>query len=141
METSRNLTAGFAKRTRKNIEVIEQAYNDCQEGHVVTQLVNSLLGLIVVPWERNAAFFHDRLGVLEAQGWPRIEVTKGKCDTLGQLVENLRHAVAHGHFGFSSESRSVDEVVIAFSNRGWRAEIKAQDLKRLCSKLCERLET
>ncbi len=139
---SRNHALGFAARTRKNLEYIEEASDADADVHVVTQLANSLLGLIVFPWEKN---FVERVSTLKLdelarQGWPRWEVTKGSCETLGQLVGYLRNAVAHGNMTFSSDSRFIDDVAIHVANYrpgrattpNWCARIEARDLRAFC---------
>lgn len=50
---SRNDALEFARRTQKNLNHIEVAFNSGEDVHLVTQLANSFLGLIVFPWERN----------------------------------------------------------------------------------------
>jgi MarR family transcriptional regulator, temperature-dependent positive regulator of motility len=49
---SRNDILGFAMRARENLRCIEEAFKASNEGHVVTQLICSLLGLIVFPQQR-----------------------------------------------------------------------------------------
>ena len=45
---SRRTTRGFAKRTRRNLELATESYAIRKDFHVITQLVNSLLGIVVV---------------------------------------------------------------------------------------------
>ena len=42
----------FAKRTLANLNIIEQEIRENKDAYEVTQLINSLLGLIVFPFER-----------------------------------------------------------------------------------------
>ena len=42
----------FAQRTRKNLEYVKGAFDAGEDLQVVTQLVNSLLGIVVVPKEQ-----------------------------------------------------------------------------------------
>ena len=148
---SRNESLGFAERTRKNLEIIEQAFQQRAEGHVVTQLVLSLLGLVVFPWERGFRqhIRKVRLAMLAKEGWPRWEVkmSKGPCDTLYQLVHHLRNAVTHGSFTFSSDSRNIDDVAIEFEDREsraqppkWCARIQAGELRTFCLRFLELVE-
>jgi hypothetical protein len=51
LDIDRNTIEGFAERTRKNLRFIVAAYDGGQDVHTVTQLINSLLGLIVYPYE------------------------------------------------------------------------------------------
>ena len=46
---SRNDALGFAARTKQNLLMIEKAFEAGEDVHVVTQLVVSLLGLVVYP--------------------------------------------------------------------------------------------
>jgi hypothetical protein len=136
---SRNELLGFATQTRENLDCVERAFKEKGKGHVVTQLVLSLLGLIVFPHQKHfdAALKEIRLDRLAAVGWPRWEILKGKCETLGSLVRRLRNAVAHGRLRFST--RQIGEVIIEVEDwhphaRGphWRARIGAADLRTFC---------
>ncbi len=139
---SRGHALGFANRTRKNLEHIETAFANGADVHVITQLVNSLLGLIVFPLEKNFvdSIRTNRLVDLQKHGWPEWTVTHGSSETLGELIKNLRHSVAHGNIRFSSESRNSDEVDIEVENYQppqykqlkWSAKITAKHLREFC---------
>jgi hypothetical protein len=45
----RNETEGFAKRTRRNLDFILAAQQQHEDVHVVSQVVLSLLGIVVFP--------------------------------------------------------------------------------------------
>ena len=69
---------------------------------------------------------------------PRIQTNSVK--TIGDLIEQLRHAVAHGHVHFDSDSRLLTDVTITFENRQardrpaeWTGEIGADDLAEFCA--------
>ena len=53
-QTSRNAPKGkgIVERTLKNLEYIQDAHARNDDVHVVTHLVTSLLGLVVLPWEK-----------------------------------------------------------------------------------------
>lgn len=99
----------FAERTRKNLAVIDTLASthlgNEPEPKVfeATQLVNSLLGLLVFP---QRGWFDDlpttSLVDLEAQGWPRINFNLNTvgCSTLDQLSRFLRNGVAHFNLEF-----------------------------------------
>src|SRR5262245_28195678 len=104
----------------------------------MTQLVSSLLGLIVFPHERHfdESLKELRLDALVKKGWPRWQIRKGTCETLGTLVLRLRNAVAHGRITFSSDSRDIRKVVMEVEDwhthalkSHWRARIGAADLR------------
>ena len=147
--TSRNSALGFARRTRKNLEYITDAYTQGADVHVITQVALSLLGLIVFPKEENLhkLFSHLSLEELVVQGWPKWNFFIGTPSTLDDLVYHLRNAVAHGNMSFSSESQDIEEVLIEvedYKNKGiklyWRASIGINDLKLFCYKFVDLIE-
>ena len=146
---SRNDALGFAQRTRKNLAYIEAAFAEGADVHVATQLVISLLGLVVFPTERNVVRQLEtlRLSELEALGWPRWEFELGSSETLEQLMRYLRNAVAHGRIHFSSESRTLSEISVQAENYApkatspnWRVRISATDLRSFCLKFIDLVE-
>lgn len=145
----RNHCLGFAKRTKKNLEFISGASplgsassgpNAC-EVHVVTQIVNFLLGLVVFPWEQHFARSAGRLSraQLTRQGWPKWETSIAESYSLGHLLHHLRNGISHSHVEFSSDSRLPEEVTITVEDRNpdtedlvWRGEIRADQLREFC---------
>lgn len=142
---SRNKTEGFAARTRKNLDFTIAAHEQQLDVHVVTQVVLSLLGIVVFPFERiiKGSSHQWPLVDLQANGWPAwsyLGDSEPPLD-LSKLMENLRHhATAHGNVSFSSDSRALSEVTITFMNRRpprlgggeWRASIRGNDLLQFC---------
>jgi len=114
----------------------------------VTQLINSLLGVVVFPWERTVTEGFDQtpLSALVLQGWPAWKTFGKESKTLGQLVENLRHSIAHGNIRFSSNSRVPAEVTVYVANfpisgpSTWEAEIQADELRQFVLKLILHIE-
>ena len=141
---------GIAQRTRKNLEYIKsQVDSGNEEVHVVTQLVNSLLGLIVVPQEKELAVRTQQLKLqeLKEKGWPEWGITKGKAktQTLGCLIWRIRNATAHGRFIFSGQpdSPNLSEVILTVEDgprpekgkpwkANWRASIGGEALYGFC---------
>jgi len=148
----RNETEGFAKRTRRNLDFILSAQQQHEDVHVVTQVVLSLLGIVVFPFERIVKSWDRRwpLVDLEAKGWPRWTYLDGSepPDDLSELRANLRHATAHSNISFSSDSRYLYEVTITFMNRRpqrlgggtWKASIRGDGLLAFCQRYLELLE-
>ena len=156
MTESRRTTHGFAERTRRNLELARASFDSRRDFHVVTQLVNSLLGIVVVPWQRHGIEGEQDFesGVnqnLFLRGWPNWSFTGKKKRTesedLKDLVGNLRIAAAHGHYTFSgnADSRYLEEVTIKVGNgppgnSPWSYEIRGDKLYDFCIKLSEYLE-
>ena len=157
---SRNEALGIVERTRKNLVHMRDARQSGADVHEVTHLFNSLLGLIVIPWERELKrvdVLDIALDALFDQGWPRIDPLPDeypvKTETLKVLVKHLRNAVAHGRFRFegvgsnSANSREPSEVKVVVCDQmtlretkevvRWRAEIGGEDLYRFCDRFIE----
>ena len=144
LEVSRNDAIEIARRTERNLRHIKSEFDRKGEDsrvHVVTQLVNSLLGLVILPRERYLEIQNEstKLKELSTHGWPEWNVSKGKADTLAELSWHVRNAAAHGRIAFSSDSRYLHEVMITVEDSpdkgksiNWRAEIKGDDLYDFC---------
>ncbi len=139
----------FAARTLKNLQALEAAHERGESVHLVTQMVNSLLGLIVFPLEKRFVRFllKQQLDDLVARGWPSWAFSLDRSDTLGDLVYHLRNAVAHGRITFSSDSRNPSEVALEVADARpktqeiyWRASIGATDLRHFCVRYAKLLE-
>jgi hypothetical protein len=149
----RNNAVTFARRTRANLEFIDKAAPDHENLHPITQLANSLLGLVVFPKEQK--FLEDAekidLAQLSEKEWPQWEFLIGSSTTLGQLIRRLRNAITHGHVIFSSDSRIYEEVWLEVSDYRenkklkrfelcWKAKISSADLRLFCMKLIKLIE-
>ena len=149
---SRNLSEIFARRVRKNLNFIIKERHQGEDVHEVTQLVISLLGIIVFPWEANALSQLEEMNLheLEAKGWPHWHIildTKGDTNTLYKLVRHLRNAASHRRLRFTSDHEDMNQVEIEFEDAptknsppNWRARINASDLKTFCDYFTETLE-
>ena len=130
---------GLAERTRKNLRYIEVARSQGADVHEVTQIVISVLGIVIIPWERNLKNRLGKYGLedLYAQGWPQWNISLGSANTLKDLVRKLRNGTAHGRYRFSSNARDPEDVTLIVEDAlngkvHWRAEITAVDLKEFC---------
>ncbi|MYC37038.1 MAG: hypothetical protein F4X66_09020 [Chloroflexi bacterium] len=153
---SRRTTRGFARRTRRNLKLARQSFEIRGDFHVVTQLVNSLLGIVVVPWqcqkqEGEKDFESDIPMDLFKKGWPHWTFTgaekERESQTLADLVGNLRIAAAHGHYDFSgaSDCRLLNKVTIQvgigpLGNSPWSYEIRGDKLYEFCINLSKFIE-
>lgn len=145
--SDRNDSIEFARRTRQNLEFILAAPRDVV--HPVTQLTNSLLGMMVFPWEQQLIerLAHKRLEVLSQDGWPKWKIIAGSSKTLRELSERIRNATAHGNITFSSDSKNLSEVTLQIQDRGesghdvvWSAQISAVDLAEFLRRLTVLIE-
>lgn len=140
---SRGDALGFAERCKKNLLYIERAKQSGHDVHVVTQIIASSLGLIVFPWEKNAdlEIRGTLVGALDESQWPKWNETK-PSKGLGQLIHNLRNAIAHCNIQFSSDERDPSDVVVTFGSKNgdWQATISAHELRNFCLRFIELIE-
>ena len=94
---SRNTTRGFTGRTRKNLEPARASHCEREDFHVVTQLVNSFLGIVMLPSTRDHK--HKALLItlndLGKKDWPKWDIEEKdpeKTETLQRLLEKRRRA-------------------------------------------------
>ena len=159
---SRNEAMGIVERSRKNLVHMRAARNNGADVHEVTHLFNSLLGLVVIPWERElkgSDLLNVSMEELYDQGWPSLEPIldeySRKTKTLKVFVNHLRNAVAHGRFRFegiesaSADSREPSEIKVILcdqkkvKNRNvvqrWKVEINGEDLYQVCDKFIQHI--
>jgi hypothetical protein len=147
-------TRAFAHRVRLNLEAVEAVVTVAPaKAHRVTQLVLTLLGLIVLP---KASRYLDAAGnstltELSSQGWPAWSISNdssrrpdGAADTLGDLLWHLRSTVTSGQIRLTAGDRPFEEVSVYFDQQvsgggisTWSASISAPDLRVFCLKLAE----
>lgn len=152
MEIDRNTIEGFAWRVRKNLIFMLEAQARGEDLHIVTHLANSLLGLIVFPYEqfkraRRIDFRSVKLADLTATGWPGWSFQVGGSDDLDDLLRHLRNALSHRRVRFSSDSRELAGVDITFWDRrnpdgpdDWSTSIRGDELLDFALRLAGLIE-
>lgn len=139
MDYETPLVRSFAARTRINLEFIEKQQQLGQDVYEVTQLINSLLGLLIFPQQRFLdAIPKTPLKELEAQGWPEIQITQGQseCQTLYDLVRYLRNGVAHCNIRFLADHKGELVGLTIWNNnprqvRNWEARLSIEQLRKI----------
>ena len=140
----KNLIRDFAERTLKNLEFVEAAVNENADSEIfeVTQLVNSMLGLLVFPRER---FFkqipESPLQELRANGWPipKMKGSPPRAQNLRDLVSCRRHGIAHCNVEFISDGRNLTGLRIwnyppGSRTKDWEAELGLSELRKIARK-------
>jgi hypothetical protein len=148
MDYQKEFVIDFARRTRSNLEFIEAAEKRGEAVFEVTQLANSLLGLLVFPREHYMRSIPDTpLPNLVKMGWPDIRTTLGQLpqDTLRQLMRMLRNSIAHCNVEFVADQDSrITGIVVWNTNkdghRTWQAELTIDDLRAIAFKFVELIE-
>lgn len=159
---SRTLSTGLAQRTLKNLNFIQKAHAAGHaEVHVITQMMNSLLGLLVFPVKDE---FHIPLKAVSLSNPPDFQAVRqslpafpllpslavvlfGNCSDLSRFFTRLRNAISHKHLTFSGDpdSRCLSKVTLTFKDRekwkggskqqrdafDWEISMNAEDLEKL----------
>ena len=145
-----NLVKDFAQRTRQNLELLKtlQRQHPDLEIYEVTQLINSMLGLLVFPQQRYVRNIpRVPLDELARQGWPipRVKGDYPQVSDLNQLVRYLRNAVAHFNIEFISDNgRQIQGIVVWNKNPreggiDWKAELTLSEIETITDKFIDLL--
>ena len=141
-----DVVADFAWRTQQNLRAIETAEQNGACVFETTQLINSMLGLLVFPREE----FVDRipktpLSQLRSEGWPVPRVRPGfaQASDLAELVRYLRNAISHFNLKFQRDSQSRISGVRVWNTRcgekTWEADLQLDELRGIAEHFTELL--
>lgn len=115
----------FARRTRRNLEAIEVLRHQDAGVFEVTQLINSMLGLLIFPQQEYVdSIPRIPLEELQRDGWPIPQLT-GKfrqVEDLNELIRYLRNAVAHFNVAFVGDGENSIKVLRIWNMRPVRNE-------------------
>ncbi|MEQ9617830.1 MAG: HEPN family nuclease [Deltaproteobacteria bacterium] len=136
----------FAKRTSHNLKVIEALEKAGCITFEVTQLVNSMLGLLVFPQQKYMKKIPKiPITDLQNQGWPipKIIGNYKQVKDLNQLIRYLRNSIAHSNIEFKhNHKQEIDNLILwntAKKGVNWKVEISQSDFKTITNKLIDLL--
>jgi len=149
MDYQKEFIVDFAKRTRANLEFIERAAGS--DVFEVTQLFNSMLGLLVFPQQSYMdPIPQTPLQELVASGWPRIKILIGdpSYENLRQLIRMLRNGVSHCNVTFIADDQNRLTGLRIWNHKNvrkkllknWEAELSIEDLRTIALKFIELME-
>lgn len=143
-----DLVRDFATRTRKNLYALRelQRTNPDVRVYEVTQLINSLLGLLVFPQQR----YIDRIEALPleelvSRGWPIPQVIGEypQVEDLNQLVRYLRNSIAHCNLEIVSDGYGEIRGLKVWNTRAgrvtWKAQLSTDDIEKIGERFIEML--
>ncbi len=151
-----NLIGDFAQHTRANLETLRnlQKAQPNLELYEVTQLINSMLGLLVFPQQRYIKRIPKTpVSELKSQGWPIPKVIGNypQVKDLNELVRYLRNAIAHCNLEFLSDDGKQLRGLRLWNTRTervtgkktekttWKAELTIEDIEKITGKFIELL--
>ena len=142
-----HLVKDFALRTQENLRLVKKLENNPDYRFFeVTQLINSMLGLLVFPKVAFINKFPNKLlSELEKEGWPRIVLLEGDapCNDLQALINYLRNAIAHFNLKFlSKDGQNISGLELwnipYHSDRvNWRVRLSLDDLRTITDKFID----
>lgn len=101
----------FIARTQKNLIAIECLKEKGVEVYEVTQLLNSMLGLLIFPRER----FYKKIqpkswDEMVEEGWPLPSGDNAHVSDLEELIRHMRNAVAHCKFNLTTDHDEISSI-------------------------------
>jgi len=156
MTAYQDVVRDFIGRTRRNLDLVREhaeaegargVADEERRAFEVTQLVNSMLGLLVFPQQKYFnAIPHTPLADLAADGWPQVRAIDGFPDVadLHELMRYLRNAVTHFNIKFTEQSGKITGVRVWNSKPNgvvnWKTELSMQDLESITRRFCDLLD-
>lgn len=122
-EYSKAYFKDIAERTKKNLEKYQGEYD-------TTQLINSTVGLIIIPKEKCYNKIEDSLITQSLLNQLRANVTcntypeDGEIIALKNIIKHIRNGIAHGNIYFEPENRKIKRVIVKDHRREYRNEPK-----------------
>lgn len=145
-----NVVRDFAQRTLDNLNFIQSTKRSKSpvEIYEVTQLMNSLLGLLVFPQQRYIDSIPQLpLEELKKCGWPipRVVGDYPQASDLRKLIRYLRNSIAHFNIEFISDEKhelhglQVWNFDPRIKETTWKASITVEEIEMLARRFVELL--
>lgn len=111
----------YVSRTIANLKIIEKSVVVSGEGFEVTQLINSLLGLVVMLKERGSNPVWEKMKLKDprASFLPPPEVFNRPCvQEVGEYIRLVRNGIAHFNIEFLDDGREITGLRISNKSNG-----------------------
>jgi len=146
--TGYELEDEFILRTEKNLRTIENLHAQGENVYEVTQLINSLLGLLVFP--REVFLNHiPRISreTMIRRGWPLPLEPVGQVRDLRELVIKLRNGIAHCNIKFMTSGKVIEGIEFKYypmravdkTNPAWIGVYRVDQLRQFVNFLLTEL--
>jgi hypothetical protein len=155
MEYQKDTFKDFARRTLANLYAVESRHKTGDKGvYEVTQLINSMLGLVTFPKEEERVPQLTLTELVGRRAWPAPIVLQGvgkvrgkgrgrPKTTLLQVVTALRHAVSHQLIEFRTARRQGGNEIVGvrfWNNKDtWELVIGIDSLRSFVVSLAEEI--
>lgn len=130
-------------RTEKNLQAIKNLRKQSTEVFEVTQLINSLLGLLVYPRERIIEKVQEiSWEMMKREGWPLPTGINAQVPNLEQLVRHMRNSLVHLNFELLQSQGEI--VGMRFFSRpgrdNWVGEYEIDQLEEFVFMLLDQIK-
>lgn len=119
-----DLVTDFIKRTQHNLSLVRGHATANKEAYEVTQLINSMLGLLVLPQQICFGKIPQlTMNELRELGWPEpaLKGEYGELSDLRELLNHLRNSITHFNMMFTETGGVLDGVAI-WNHKGGKRE-------------------
>ena len=137
-----NLVVDFVRRTKSNLEYVELHKNDSL--FEFTQLINSLLGIVVLPRERSLKSIPNiTFAKLMQDDWqlPTIRLNTYGINDLRNLIRVFRNSIAHFNLRILSNNNNEIDGLIIYNKRKnkfvFEAVFTIQELREFVNKFIQ----
>lgn len=148
MEFTEKFLKDFIERTDVNLEFIRAAHANDKKVFEVTQLINSMLGLLVFPKERLYDLIDKKkpLETYRQEGWkiPELTICKNqKWNNLQGFICKMRNGVSHSYIEFSSnDGKEVSGMTIWDKSKknkpnNWEVKFTIEQLMTFTEKITQ----
>jgi hypothetical protein len=138
-----DIETDFILRTLKVLEQYDELkFSDEKEKFEVTLLVNSLLGLIIVPRETslNTYLPNQRIELVNHWGLSKKQIADPDIKTVKELMLKLRNCVAHFQVSFENdENNNIQELIFLDEKNGEVARFKVTELREIINNIATKL--
>lgn len=133
---NKDLIKVFANRTLKNLRAIEKMKEKNARVYEVTQLINSMLGIMIFPRERDLTRIPNKsYDELRNEGWPAINTANQftQVKDLDDLTRKFRNSIAHCNIEFLNHKKKIVGLRLWNMDRNrinkvWEADLTIQEL-------------
>jgi hypothetical protein len=142
-----DVVADFARRTQVNLRAVESLRAEGREVFEVTQLINSMLGLLVFPREDFVAKIPKiSLELLQTRAWPVPKMRPGfaQAADLAELVRYLRNAISHFNIEFIGDDQKEIRIIRVWNRdrtgtKTWEADLGLNELRGIAERFIDLL--
>lgn len=131
----------FARRTRDNLRFIEAAEKRGDEVYIATQLINSLLGMVVFLKEGGLLDFISTKDFQEKVDCEILDDVEDSCAKPASFIRRFRNAITHCHIKEYGEPDSIEGLEIWDKPHhkpiNWKVRINLINIGNLANLLVE----